>query len=102
MWDEAYNCPLIQTNNTFYHVKSYNHLNSSITLRDCFYAIQYQNKFFLLTYPTPSIHNVQNVLDTPVIDSIICQLEITDTPQFPAIEHTQPPSQTQLNNLQAT
>lgn len=105
MWDDAYNCPLIQTNNTFYHVKSYNHLNTSITLRDCFYAILYQNKFFEITYPTPSIHNIHNILDTPVIDSIICQLQIHDTPHFTPLHQITPQIETDttshISNLQS-
>jgi len=76
-WDNSASCPLIHNNGSYYYVRSIQEvLDLLITIRDCFRAIGLVEAEFVLTWPWNADLNVENVLDTPVINAPVCQMNV--------------------------
>lgn len=92
-WNNSARCPLIQNNGSYYYVRSIQEvLDLLITIRDCFRAIGLVEAEFVLTWPWNVDLNVENVIDTPVVNAPVCQMNVyPDGQPIPAGPAVGPP-----------
>jgi hypothetical protein len=78
-WDRGGRYPIVHHQAQYFRVKTQYNANTVsgmiITLRDCFRALELAHARFALTWPDDEGHNIENLLDTFVIDAPVCQFE---------------------------
>ena len=79
-WDRGGRYPIVHHQAQYFRVNTQYVANTAsggviITLRDCFRALQLAHARFALTWPDDEGHNIENLLDTFVIDAPTCQFD---------------------------